>query len=515
MKTICKFVAVVAACLVWTSAAFAAKERTYVDSKYVIIGVAGDNKVPDFQSNPVVRPINVNLGNYSQFGNKQDLENYFNKTNAGNKIIKAVLSDGNGKRSEEYMRSYAKKNMTLQNEEDVAVLGEDKVLEGLIFDLLSNNYIYVQQPGSKEGKYNIYIFRVKYDGDIQGMVWNAWEDDKMFDQIPIPVEYVGEKKNVKIEEISEEIPYPTLTAAGDVAQAFNVRANIFSNNPYLARTGSRFGVKPLDRFFIYQTCYDEKKDEVYSKRIAVTRASEVKADTTQLNTIYGRKVSFKKGTIAVLKKDNRSGISVSFAVAGFGKATNVDWCNEDFTDFLTRNSTRYGVRLGYDYLIWMNKLGMSLYGLGNLSVDFNGKVSGGTNPHEEYDGIYYTRVKDAFPFQANVGIGAGFGFRFLGNMELMPYVTVNGEYAGMVTPKEDNVSPEFYDYTTGKRVKNGMAVFATGGVRFNVNIVYPFEFHAGAEFNQYVWRDNGYRIFNPRGDKNNLIRFYAGVTYRF
>jgi hypothetical protein len=139
------------------------------------------------------------------------------------------------------------------------------------------------------------------------------------------------------------------------------------------------------------------------------------------------------------------------------------------------------VDFGIDYLAFIQRNGMSHYGLVNFGYDM---------------GLF--NEEGTF---ANVSLGYMFGLKLKTLLEIQPFATVAVDVAGDVLTYEDI---EIMDYA---------AYFANAGVRVVLNTFYPFQVYAQGSFSLNLAEGVYYDDFGA--DRNGGIGLGAGFRYCF
>ena len=284
-------------------------------------------------------------------------------------------------------------------------------------------------------------------------------------------------------------------------------------------TASRIGYKDIPmrngtRFYAYSTRLNEKTMTPYSKKIGVLRAAKISEgsmrdlsnDSTLFFQIAGGKVH--PGDILVYAPDHR----MSSALSGIAQ------------------NNIYGICYNFDLLESISRMGFANYFMWNIGFKIVGKkinnwyeyqveerelpeqnhptnYPSNGNPQESRKEYYFTgdvnKIEGLMlPF---INFGYGLGFNFWHCFEIRPYLMVGFELPVLstddtpLTPTDDMNIFRKNDNLTPKDYQDNLTGIFTGtlGCRFTLNIKYPFQFFAGAEYNYRVFANSvGKRIQN-------------------
>ena len=264
--------------------------------------------------------------------------------------------------------------------------------------------------------------------------------------------------------------------------AFAIRGQVISRAPFMAEVGNRLGVKNRNRMVVYRQKMNKNGDMVSSK-VCTARACNVSKDSTYLYTIAGGNASYKKGDIAVKKADLNTGHS--FMVSMMTKS--------------------YGINYLFDKTMSFNRYGVSthfLFGLGaSILEDHTKKLYWVDNCVRKSPYIYDGRL------------GFGVGFTAMHSIQIMPYVA--GQFEAVLLEKK---------YGNEAKSKMSSSINTPAGIKVNVNLMYPLQLTAGAEyvFNTYKnkkaavsYEDVEQYIYKPLGAKRDGINVYAGFRICF
>lgn len=474
-------------------------QRVTFDSKYVKVGVMSNKWTNSLRENPNIRQ----LGDITSVPNS---ESGLNAEDIGKKVLDILFQrDATGLHMDR-LYEQALQNTTVEEIEvalkDISAETKDILKREVAHQLLKNNYIVLFQSEKKKEKDREYwyVYHVGIDDQIIEQAYLNWRNPSTYDQITVPVKLVakGKVRNYDnlVYDIAKKVP------------AFAVRGPVTSRFPFVSRMGSDMGVRNSGRIFLYR--FKEYPDgNIYSKKVCTTRATEIGGDNTRMYMISGTFPSTKKGDVAVLRDYHRSSLSL-MGQASFG------------------DDARYGGRLQYEYLMNFSKSGVAQYLLAAV----------GYNRHDkEPAGIWWDETKTIQPTlnNANVSIGYGFGFNFLGRLEFMPYVMAGYQYS-FITSGNDPMYywDNNYQYPGDEQIgwwrdlyNRGLnsnhteedkglyyhSFIAHGGARLSVNLWYPLQFMLGADYNFSTKKTS----LDPILERHTLnrINIYAGLRLHF
>lgn len=474
-------------------------QKIAFDAKYIKVGVVTNISLPQIENNANIR----NLGqiNYQNIYEKKVdgniIADKLNQEKVGKIVLDRLLKrDSRGRLNMNSLYDEALNNTTLQETEvamqDISAETKDVLKKEISYQLLKNNYIIIIQeiPKKKDpqkSKWYWQAFHVDIDDRIIQQVFLNWENPAIYDEINVPVSFVGEGRYYTdsfMFDLGKKVP------------AFAIRGSVFSRHPFLAYTTAQQGVKKGDRFFIYRF-KENRKGEIYSKKVCTARATEVTSKHTRLYTVSGKYASKKRGDVAVQK--DRHNTSLSF-----------------MGQYSAGNDSRIGGRLLFDYMTHFSKRGIAQYVL--VGLDYN-------RYKKEPEGVWWNengQVAQPALNDVNFSLGYGLGFNLLGRMEIMPYAMA-GYQRTFLTGREsliywdsnsdDWATLDFTDSKTGKKHYGYDVFIAHAGVRLSVNIWYPLQLMIAADYN-YTTEDNRFKPITNRHEMNR-INLYAGFRLHF
>lgn len=463
-------------------------QKQFFDSKYVKVGVMSNEWPSCMASNPNLR----NLGTLQGVDIDQN--------HIGKQVLDILFQrDATGLHMDRLYED-ALQNTTVEELEvalkDASAESKDVLKREIAHQLLKNNYIVIfrtekkiKKDGTPKIKKFWSVYHVEIDDKIIQQAYLNWRNPNVYDQIQVPIKLVAHGKVPKNTFDNNELVY-------DIAKkvpAFAVRGPVTSRFPFITRMGENMGVKKTSRIFVYRFA-ERGEGEFYSKKVCTTRATETTNNTTRLYMISGNFPSTKKGDVAVLKDRHRSSITL-LGQGSFG------------------NDSRIGGRLQYEHLLGFSKHGIAQYIIGAI----------GYNRHDkEPNGIWWDETHTIRPTlnNANVSIGYGIGFNFLGRIELMPYV-MGGYQHTFVTGANDPMyywdnEKEYWPNIYNERSDMGLAspgFVGHAGAALNINIWYPIQLSLGADYNF----STEYRKLKPILSNHTLnrVNLYAGLRLHF
>ena len=464
-------------------------QKQSFDSKFIKVGVMSNKWPSCMDNNPNLRKLGTLQGTT------------IDQNRIGKRVMDILFQrDGNGCHMDRLYED-ALQNTTVEELEvalrDASAESKDVLKREIAHQLLKNNYIVIfhtenkgkKRDGTPKTKEYWSVYHVEIDDKIIQQAYLNWQNPSVYDQIQVPVKLIAKGKVPNNILDNDELVY-------DIAKkvpAFAVRGPVTSRFPFTARMGQDMGMKKVSRVSIYRFVED-KAGNYYSKQICRARTTEVTNDATRMYMISGSFPSTKKGDVAVLKDRHRSSISL-MGQGSFG------------------NDARIGGRLQYEYLLDFSKHGIAQYLIGAI----------GYNRHDkEPIGIWWDESKTIQPTlnNANISIGYGIGFNFLGRMELMPYVMVGYQHT-FITGGNDPMyywdnQKELWPDLYGVNDEAGLyysSVVGHAGARLCVNIWYPLQLSVGADYNLST-KSSRLEPFLDRHTLNRL-NLYAGFRLHF
>lgn len=465
-------------------------QKLSFDAKYIKVGVVSNKTLSPITDNANIR--NLGYVNYRYVSNKKIdgnvIADKLNQDKVGKTVLNRLLKrDSHGRLDMTSLYEEALKNTTLQETEvamqDFSAEAKDVLKKEISYQLLKNNYIIIIQEIPKKkhpekSKYYWQAFHVDIDDRIIQQVFLNWENPSIYDEIEVPVSFVGEGRyytNSFLFDLGKKVP------------AFAIRGSVFSRHPFLAYTTAQQGVKKGDRFFIYRF-KENRKGEIYSKKVCTARATDVTDEHTRLYTISGKYASKKRGDIAVQKDRHKTSLSL-------------------MGQYSAGNDSRIGGRILFDYLTHFSKRGIAQYVL--IGLDYN-------RYKKEPEGVWWNENGEfAQPAlnDINASLGYGFGFNLLGRIEIMPYALIGYQHT-FLTNRESLI---YWDRNSDDWATlnfDGYNAFVGhAGIRLSINIWYPLQLMIATDYN-YATKDKEYNQIIERHDMNR-VNFYAGFRLHF
>lgn len=459
------------------------QDKVFFDSKADLVGVSGD--IDDLVANgysPLVleNPIDIDadLKKFHKENSEkkefraEDLETYLNDKKVGKLILDYLFQRSpNGELSEELLKSRAWENVQRRDEEraNAGVLDAETVLKEDYLPILMNNYIFLRSDrGTFKEKGRWIVFHVDIDKQTLDDVFAAWEDPQKYDAIDVKVSFVKQGK-YKGRNLGRKL--------GTKVPAFAIRGQVISRAPFIAEAGRKIGVRNRTRMVVYRQKMN-KKGNMVSSRVCTTRACNVMEDSTYLYTIAGGNTSFKKGDIAVKKADLYTGHSF-------------------YVSMMTKS---YGINYLLDNTLSFNRHGVSthfLFGLGASVLKDHSK------------NLYFVdNCVRRSPYIFDGRLGFGVGFTAMHSIQIMPYVA--GQFEAVHLEKK---------YGDAAQSKLSSIINVPVGIKINVNLMYPLQLTAGAEYviDAYKFSDAAIPyedvenfIYKPLGAKRDGLNVYAG-----
>ena len=243
-----------------------------------------------------------------------------------------------------------------------------------------------------------------------------------------------------------------------------------------------------------ETSMENRKGEIYSKKVSTARVTDVNSESTRLFTISGRYASTKRGDVAVLKDRHR----LSLSIAGQGSFG---------------NDPRYGGRIQLEVLSGFSKAGIARYILAD--IDYNRYRREPENVWWNKDGMVQPTLQNA-----SFSLGYGVGFNFLGRFEIMPYILAGYQMSFMTGLDEGQVwNHDTEQWETVMPTKKnkwmlGNSFITHGGIRLSINIWYPVQLIVGGDYNLTLGIRKG---FEPATRQHELDRLniYTGLRFHF
>lgn len=330
-------------------------------------------------------------------------------------------------------------------EQAYGVIDAETILQEDVRPILKNNYIVLVNEKSWA------VFKVEITDDIIDYIytnpnWVVSSDIK----VDVKCEANGKiKSSVVGKALSNAFAGSELAnVIANEVPAFGIQNQITGVLPITMNFDKRQNLKNGDRLNIFRNV--EKDGKVKSTRIGRARFIKANNDSTSatLTMIAGITPSYKRGDVAVLNRDNKGSgaITVGYKNGG-GFALNY------MGDYLTN--------------VWS----------GGFTGNFLYEASLGAYVLD-VDEVENLLGETTGAFAASIRLGYGVGKRFLNNIELLPYIAVENEFATLsITQEEKEMLIEEYDMNI-----NSYSMKLPIGLKVNVNIYYPVQLTLGAEY---------------------------------
>lgn len=441
----------------------------------------------------------VNLSAPKQASNHEDLLTALRTQNAAAKVFEGITI-------EEFRdRAYESSGRQDKANTENLQLGEYDLTDNLdnLQRMVENNYIFISanKPGTDKSLWALYRIVVpRGESGHEGAE-----------------QLVKAKSKSEFESLFGSYDYELVACGEDAYNDMNLANKITSKaNAFASRggvidsksrfTASRIGVKDIPklnngtRFYAYGTRLD-KQGEPYSKKIAVLRATQIgkgsqrdlnSTDSTLFYNIGGHH-NARPGDVLVYKPDHKMSISI----AGI------------------YSNKMFGGRIGYDFLVHMNKYGMAQYA--QFAANFLITADIDKNCYTVNDEGKYNHVKNYC--EADIEIGYGLGFHVWHWFEFRPYVNLGATIPFLLTSsgKDMNYEDLRHGYNVTGWDEKTICFTATPGLMFNMNVAYPLQLTVGAEY-MYIYKTDDYKlsplqiVYNRKSSGFNL---YAGFRYCF
>lgn len=489
-----------------------AQSKVFYDSKCDIIGISGhyDNLFDESFSSKFFKN-DVPLGSINLIADKHGVTNGYNVASqltdakVGNKILKFILNDGQGKISFDRLDQRSLANVSSAEEElaeaDEFTSKEDQLKQNCSAQF-AKNYIYLQtEVPDKPSKMAWIVLHVDMDGTTFEQIFNEATTNpnlniSFIDQLNIPISFVATgttsttslARNRALRDIGKKVP--DFAVRGQIVRLQN-------QSGLYAAIGTNSGVEKLDQFHIYRQFY--KNGVNYSKKIAVTRAVKAGTDYTQLFTTSGGWANSKKGDIAVLHQDAHLASNIL-----------VGYQNKFFD-----------INYQQDIMLSMNRSGMGTNLLFQIGAAFTTESEDDLRKNSvPVDGVdFYKHFKT--PFELKLGLGYGVSWSVAHALEIMPYAMLQGN-AVFASSQIENSDDDY----------GAVTVRIPIGVKLNLNIPsYRCQLTAGVEYNPvdfsidpekgkeksgnypYSWWNDG--VLKPNKMERTGLHFYAGLRFTY
>lgn len=445
------------------------KQKPFYDVKSQLLGVSGDvdslaerglaskmfyNKIKIDKSILPVLDVTKKKKGWDK-NQIATIEEKLNDMRVGHELLTCLFlpttdENGNFTLSDERMNKRALQNAQYVDIEkaNVGAIDATTILRDDWTPLLKNNYIYLEISNAEF--FDFIVLKFEINDDVINAIYNNWNNAEGFEAInpEIKCVYSGSEKFKNPQKfqrkLSENVP------------AFAIRGQLTGRNPATAHIGLNNGLKKMDLVSVYRQTMD-KDGEMVSKRISRARVNYVEEENCQMVFTSGNRGSYKNGDMVVLTPDKKQGIGI--------------YGNYTLGNF-------FGASLIWDQTIHISKSGFAGHVLGRVNIEY-----------ADYEKSIYDYFDVNPPIVLHGGFGYGLGWTLAGRFELMPYVLAEIESIDAPGKNEgDNGYKHEYDSYAA------LALRASGGLRFDINIAYPIKLSIGAEY--------GHQFFDFYSDKN-------------
>ena len=265
---------------------YANAQKLSFDEKYIKVGVLTNEWPKLWTNDPNLR--NLGTLHVPTSGTPQQLEARLNKQNVGKQVLDILFQRDSDGLHMDRLYDQALQSTTIEEIEvamqDASAETKDVLKREISRQILKNNYVVVFQTISwttKKGKTKTkkfwQVFHIDINDRIIDQAFLNWENPEKYDLIQVPVKFIATGEAPGNYYGEEELMF-------DIAKkvpAFAVRGSVYSRRPFLARTTVKQGVKKKDRFFVYRFV-ENKKGEIYSKKVSTARVTDVNDESTRL-----------------------------------------------------------------------------------------------------------------------------------------------------------------------------------------------------------------------------------------
>lgn len=426
--------------------------------------------------------------------------------------------DGEGMMDASIIRNRGRYNA---NDQDWMNSQATKVGEQLLkdsgYDLIKNSYVLVldysgiergtDDKGKEQWKAtaNLHVYKLGYTRQTEETVFDSWIYDDDDEQTRQAKRQIWEDMTVNLYYVTSESVTSTVktedgglpkavvsayntavTKIENQVDAWNVRAAINKTKPLRAKIGKKEGLRNGDRFrtYTYRQDADGNIKSVPGGYVRATYISNNLGNATgdmlesQFYQISGLRVS--EGALLKQSNDISLGVSLGYRMGAIA-----------------------GYNLLLDKLISIRTNGISHYALIGMNFDILSEKK--LNRH----GLQTTTGKGVNFINATVGYGIGL-HPYIHQIEFVPYVML-----GL-----DNILLNGEEMEEEATFSQKTAYAVVGGIKLNVNVYYPFQIYAAADYNQFLLQGSIYNERNTylRGagiGRENGFSFSFGVKYIF
>lgn len=445
------------------------------------------------------------------------LVEYLNRENVGLQIVSALFNrqpDGTMDLSliqhrgqynatdQDFLQSTA----TKRGVDELKDFGERLIAHSYVtvFDYQNIRYEYSTERGSTDGEYywvassGAYLYQIMWSEELLYAIYDCWiteEDDEAaraaknaaYENLRIPLRYVVSSLDEEY-SVDTRIEYarrnPTSSEASKSAdqlkreafvrlvaggaergfdrfeenyERFALKTGIYDVRPVRAKLGLKEGLKEDDAFFVYEN-YQKADGSIGRKRVGVIRATDRICNNMKM-------------------ADGKGNTSEFYQFAGRRVEPGQDLTEKKLSKMAIEvgytAATLGGFRIGWEYDRYMSRHAQ-LFTFVDLQLD----------------GVGF-----------NAGANVGYGFR-MNNFQLYPFAGVRYDSLYEIESSGDES-----DY----------GVYASAGVKMNLNIVFPVQFYAMGGYNILFSASEAYAdaLSGDPGNRVAGVFFGLGLRYYF
>lgn len=393
----------------------------------------------------------------------------------------------------------------------------EQLLKDSGYDLIKNSYVLVldytgiergtNDKGEEQWKAtaNLHVYKLGYTRQTEQAVFDSWIYDDDDEQARQAKRQIWEDLRVSLYYITSESVTSTVktedgglrgaivsgyngavTKIENKVDSWNVRAAVNKTRPLRAKIGKKEGIKNGDRFRTY-TYRQDADGNIRSVPGGYVRATYISNNLgnasgdmleSQFYQISGLRVS--EGALLKQSNDISLGVSLGYRMGAIA-----------------------GYNLLLDKLISIRTNGISHYAL--IGMNFDILSENKLNSH----GLQTTNGKGVNFINATVGYGIGLR-PYIHQIEFVPYLMLG----------IDNILLNGEEMEEEATFSQKAAYAVVGGVKLNVNIYYPFQIYAAADYNQFllqgsIYKDRNTTLSGAGIGRENGFTFSFGVKYIF
>ncbi len=428
---------------------------------------------------------------------KDILNKWFNRRGDGTMDMELIKERG---RFDATDAAYNVAQMTQRGESALMDFGENLIKLSYILVLdFQNISTMAEQKDTKSigwsADVNIYLFKVKFDDEIQSTLYNScWinKDDspeqrnekiKKYNQLEIPVEFVykstrpvlvsnSESKDkvtdfngtmsALLESVVQEAYNKSITRLEMKIEDFKVKTPIYQIHPTRAKIGLKEGLKCDNRYFAYEFVYRKKTNSSVPRRRGVIRATSEIVDNRQLAT----------GNMGTSRFYQTSGLKLQ---PGYLLKQELDRGLEFYGGMEVGEVGGYYGRFDYRFGRLIGIPAQFIY----VDVAYEEKT---------YDLTNYGGNKDTYNF-LRIGLGFAKGFMLTRNTEIRPYFGGGVEFASDLIDYVFIKSGSYYNPIPEKdksKFTGPMTYYLKGGANLALNLRHNIQLTGGVGYYLFV-----------------------------